>query len=33
MSAALDAGEYRALDRIIDRLRLSEPHLASAIGW
>jgi hypothetical protein len=33
MAAALDAGEHDAFTRIMDRLRLLAPELASALGW
>ncbi len=33
MAAALDAGEHEAFARIMDKLRLVSPELASALGW
>ncbi len=33
MAAALDAGEHTAFARVMDRLQLLSPELASALGW
>jgi len=33
MAAALDAGEHEAFARVMDKLRLVSPELASALGW
>ncbi len=33
MAAALEAGEHDAFTRVMDRLRLLAPELASALGW
>lgn len=33
LSAALDAGQHDALERIIAELRTSSPEIASALGW
>lgn len=33
IAAALDAGEHDAFTRVMDRLRLLEPELCSALGW
>jgi hypothetical protein len=33
IAAALDAGEHEAFTRVMDKLRLLEPGLASALGW
>jgi hypothetical protein len=33
MAAALDAGEHAAFSRVMDKLRLLAPELASALGW
>jgi hypothetical protein len=32
-SAALEIGEHEALARILDRLNVTAPHLAGALGW
>lgn len=33
MAAALDAGEYQAFTKVMERLRTLEPDVASSLGW